>query len=285
MCLCGMLTSTQNPKPGVRYHRAHYAGIAICLCGMLTLVVYDTDRADEKDSQVAEKKLIGDAMALCAAFLYGLSNILQEHLALRYGATPVLAALGAGGAVISAVQLSLLPDEIASIRALTWTSAEVLLLLGYQAALWLFYSLAPVIIMHAGSAFFNLSLLTSDFWAAAFGSLELKEPLTPPYLVSFALTVGGLAVYHMHGEPTRQPHGLHIRQPLETLETLETLEPIRQPLTAAFCQEWGPQSLSDVSDFGERMCLEDSVHGGNVGGSGVEAREGVGGRRVEEEAY
>ena len=249
---------------------------------MLTLVVYDTDRADEKDSQVAEKKLIGDAMALCAAFLYGLSNILQEHLALRYGATPVLAALGAGGAVISTVQLSLLPDEIASVRALTWTSAEVLLLLGYQSSLWLFYSLAPVIIMHAGSAFFNLSLLTSDFWAAAFGSLELKEPLTPPYLFSFVLTVGGLAVYHMHGEPTRQPHGLYIRQPLEPLEALE---PIRQPLTAAFHQEWGPQSLSDVSDFGERMSMEESVHGGNVGGSGGEAREGVGGKRVEEEGY
>ena len=41
----------------------------------------------------AAKNLLGDAMAISAAFLYGVSNILQEHLAVRYGCTVVLAGL------------------------------------------------------------------------------------------------------------------------------------------------------------------------------------------------
>jgi len=157
---------------GVRYSSAHLAGIALCLLGMLALVVQDIQRADldpHGAGSARASNLVGDAMAITAAFLYGCSNILQEHLAIRYGCTVVLAGLGLVGAVISSVQLSLLQDELASIQAFGWAASDVALLLGFVLALWLFYSFTPVIILHAGSAFFNLSLLSSDFWAAVFG--------------------------------------------------------------------------------------------------------------------
>ena len=105
--------------------------------------------------------------------------------------------------MVSAVQLSFLPGEMTSVAALEWSVADCGLLAAYVGALWMFYSMAPVIMMHAGSAFFNLSLLTSDFWAAAFGALVLREPLSPAYLASFVLTVTGLTAYHLHGEPLR----------------------------------------------------------------------------------
>ena len=157
---------------GVRYSSAHLGGIGLCLLGMLALVVQDMQREDRDPDGAGSARasnLVGDAIAITAAFLYGCSNILQEHLAMRYGCTLVLAGLGVVGAVISSVQLSLLQDELASIRTFGWAAGDVVLLAGFVLALWLFYSLTPVIILHAGSAFFNLSLLSSDFWAAAFG--------------------------------------------------------------------------------------------------------------------
>ena len=155
---------------GVRYARAHAGGIALCLVGLVALVLQDVQREQsESDPDRPAKNLVGDLMAISAAVLYGISNILQEHLALRFGCNVVLARLGIIGAIISAVQLSLLPDELASIRAFGWSPADVGLLAAFVIALWLFYSLTPVIILLAGSAFLNLSLLSSDFWAAAFG--------------------------------------------------------------------------------------------------------------------
>ena len=228
---------------GVTYARTHVAGISMCLLGLFCLVAYDVARVRDDQKQAA-RNILGDLMAVSAAVCYGISNILQEHLACRlplqrgphqsgnmntharthararthtrmhthahthahthrYGCNVVLTGLGVAGAMVSAVQLSFLPGEMTSVAALEWSVADCGLLAAYVGALWLFYSMAPVIMMHAGSAFFNLSLLTSDFWAAVFGALVLREPLSPPYLASFVLTVTGLSVYHLHGEPLR----------------------------------------------------------------------------------
>jgi solute carrier family 35 protein F1/2 len=164
---------------GVRYARAHAGGIALCLVGLVALVLQDVQREQsESDPDRPAKNLVGDLMAISAAVLYGISNILQEHLALRFGCNVVLARLGVIGAIISAIQLSLLQEELASIRAFGWSPADVGLLAAFVIALWLFYSLTPVIILLAGSAFFNLSLLSSDFWAAAFGVLQCSLALS-----------------------------------------------------------------------------------------------------------
>lgn len=269
---------------GVKYARNHIWGIVLCLFGMLALVLQDMQTSNAATDRPASN-ILGDLMAISAAILYGISNILQEHLALRFGCAVVLARLGIAGAMISAVQLSLMQDELASIKAFGWSPSDVGLLAGFVFALWVFYSLTPALIVLAGSAFFNLSLLSSDFWAAAFGAfffllggclrcpalptrhpppkrfwckihlcveldlyvqrednlrcgvrayrgpsmrdsaalpkacltllyaytpgaLVLGESLSATYLLSFILTVGGLAVYHMHGEPLREGESL-----------------------------------------------------------------------------
>ncbi len=47
-----------------------------------------------------------------------------------------------------------------------WDGAAVGALLGFAAALFCFYTLVPTVLMWGGSTVLNLSLLTSDLWAA-----------------------------------------------------------------------------------------------------------------------
>ena len=55
---------------------------------------------------------------------------------------------------------------------------EVGLLLAYTAALFIFYTVSPIIYRLASSVFFNLSLLSSDFFGLLFG---MQTPLPQRY--------------------------------------------------------------------------------------------------------
>ena len=67
---------------GVTYARTHVAGISMCLLGLFCLVAYDVARVRDDQKQAA-RNILGDLMAVSAAVCYGISNILQEHLACR----------------------------------------------------------------------------------------------------------------------------------------------------------------------------------------------------------
>jgi len=83
------------------------------------------------------------------------------------------------------------------------------------------------------------------------GSLVLGEPLSATYLLSFSLTVGGLAVYHLRGEPLRA-------SPLRLDDAHDAGEGDRIALRAA-----RDGHASDPEE-GEERSLPDGGDGGGV---------------------
>ena len=63
----------------VRYAKIHFIAIGLCMIGISLGFLNDFLFAEKEDNpKEAERPLLGDALALCGAFLYALENILQE---------------------------------------------------------------------------------------------------------------------------------------------------------------------------------------------------------------
>ncbi|CAI5478558.1 unnamed protein product [Closterium sp. Yama58-4] len=55
---------------------------------------------------------------------------------------------------------------------------QVLPMVLFSIALFAFYSLTPLMLRLGGAALFNLSLLTSDLWAAGVAALVFNQPVS-----------------------------------------------------------------------------------------------------------
>ncbi|GLC65724.1 hypothetical protein PLESTF_000333100 [Pleodorina starrii] len=145
-----------------RYLPGHYTGAALCIGGLALLVVTDGASATG-----GSQPLLGDALVLMGSLLYACSNVAQERLLL--GATPVselLAAVGSFAALVGGMQAALL--ERGAWLSADWTDpwAVAAPLAGFSLALYAFALLLPLVLMWSGATVLNLSLLTSDVWAA-----------------------------------------------------------------------------------------------------------------------
>lgn len=153
--------------------------------------------------------LLGDTLVLLGALLYAVCNVTQELLLADVDAGELLALLGLFGALISGAQAAAL--EHAALAAMPWSSAGVLLpLLGFAAAMFAFYSLVPQVLLLGGATVLNLSLLSSDGWAALarslwFGGFQGWSAYF--FGGSLLLVAGGLVVFTMSGSPSTPCHG------------------------------------------------------------------------------
>mmetsp|Transcript_29087 Transcript_29087/g.93600 ORF Transcript_29087/g.93600 Transcript_29087/m.93600 type:complete len:350 (-) Transcript_29087:75-1124(-) len=185
---------------GSRYTITHGIGVAFALGGLFTLVLIDFSKAEEAGAGNGSV-ILGDSLTIIAASLYGVSNVLQEELVCRYGWQLVVAIIGVLGALVSSVQvLALEREEIANY---SWSGIDVGLIFAFVFCLCSIYTIVPQVLLRTGAAFLNISILTSDFWAVAFGVSVLKENPSSWYYVSFVSTVVGLFIYHARGEPHR----------------------------------------------------------------------------------
>jgi solute carrier family 35, member F1/2 len=154
----------------VSYNRMHLAAAAVVLIGFVVLVTTDTlCRAPSRDGGggvgPSSNPLFGDCLAVTAACMYAASNVLQERLLREVDTIEVLAAFGVLGAGMAGLQCAVLESHV--LASVTWNGAFVGPLLGFAGAMFMIYSLAPVALANAGSAGFNLHMLTSDLWSAA----------------------------------------------------------------------------------------------------------------------
>ncbi|RLO09843.1 hypothetical protein DYB28_004621 [Aphanomyces astaci] len=149
-----------------KYATQHYAGVGLCLFGICFLIV--SDIMNYKDSSFASDSfnttaLVGDALSLLGATIYGVSNVAQEYF----------------------------------VKTKSTGSAAFLAL--YVAALFLMYS---IMLRDGDSAIFNMSLLTSDFFGVLAGIYLFHESLSWLYCVGFISILAGLAVYTRAPSPT-----------------------------------------------------------------------------------
>lgn len=155
----------------VRYHPTQITGILICVGGMGILLASDHITGSNGGDISRGNQLKGDLFALVGATFYGMSNVAEEFLVSKRPLYEVVGQLGFWGMIINGVQAGIF--DRASFRSATWDGAVGGYIIGYTLCLTIFYSLAPLMFRLASAAFFNISLLTGNFWsvkAALFSS-------------------------------------------------------------------------------------------------------------------
>ncbi|KAL1625584.1 hypothetical protein SLS56_007243 [Neofusicoccum ribis] len=178
----------------VRYHLTQYAGILICIGGMGVLLASDKITG-AADTGPAADQLKGDLFALLGAALYGVCNTFEEFLVSKRPVYEVLGQLGFWAMLVNGAQAGIF--DRASFRAATWDAAVGGYMAGYTLVLFLFYSLAPLLFRLASAAFFNISLLTGNFWGVIIGIQVFHYTVHWMYPIAFVLIIVGLFVYFL----------------------------------------------------------------------------------------
>ena len=178
----------------VRYHTSQIAGILVCVGGMGILLASDHITGATNYGSVSRgDQLKGDLFALAGATFYGMSNVAEEFLVSQRPLYEVVGQLGFWGTLINGAQAGIFDRR--SFRAAAWTGPVGGYLVGYTLCLTLFYSLVPLMFRLASAAFFNISLLTGNFWGVVIGVRVFGLRVHWMYPIAFVAIIGGLVVY------------------------------------------------------------------------------------------
>lgn len=141
--------------------------------------------------------LKGDLFALAGATLYGLSNVFEEWFVSKRPMYEVLGMLGLFGIIINGITAAIFDRH--SFQNAVWDGQVGGYIVGYTLALALFYTLAPIILRMASAAFFDISLLTANFWGVVIGINVFGYTIYYLYPIAFVLIILGLFVYFLSG--------------------------------------------------------------------------------------
>ncbi|KAK4752430.1 hypothetical protein SAY87_021228 [Trapa incisa] len=183
-----------------KYGYKRITGVLVCVAGLVTVVFSDVHAGDRSGGSNPTK---GDAFVIAGATLYAVSNVSEEYLVKNADRIELMSMLGFFGAIISAIQISILErNELSSIH---WSAGAALPFVGFSLAMFLFYSFVPILLKLSGSTMFNLSLLTSDMWAVVIRIFAYHEKVDWMYFIAFAAVTVGLIIYS-GGDKDEQPN-------------------------------------------------------------------------------
>ncbi|TQV98065.1 DUF914 domain membrane protein [Cordyceps javanica] len=179
----------------VRYKLFQVIGILVCCGGMGILLA--SDHITNSNGGPAENHLKGDLFALLGATLYGTSNVFEEWLVSKAPMHHVLSFIGLFGMIINGVQAAIF--DRTSFQQAHWDSQVAGWLVGYTLCLFLFYTLAPLILRMGSAAFFDISLLTANFWGVIIGIRVFGLTIHFLYPIAFVCIILGLVTYFLSG--------------------------------------------------------------------------------------
>ena len=176
---------------GRRYGLLHFVGVIACMTGILLNVFqdYEEDQAAQAEAIASgnpqdsyPQKALGDALGFFGGILFGISNTIAEHLVRDVKSTgsseisrfEYLAMMGTIASSICVIQTVLLERNEIQQFVLTVNNddmcshRDVILL-------WMFFAVCCVIgyvgtarfLQVSEAVFYNLSLLTGDFWCVS----------------------------------------------------------------------------------------------------------------------
>lgn len=177
----------------MRYHLTQIAGILLCIGGMG--VLFGSDHITGYNAFPASDQVKGDLFALLGATFYGLSNCFEEFLVSERPLYEVVGQLAFWGMLINGTQAGIF--DRSSFRSAVWNSKVGGYLTGYTFILALFYSLAPLLFRLTSAAFFNISLLTGNFWGVAIGVKVFHLHIHWMYPIAFVLILLGQVIYFL----------------------------------------------------------------------------------------
>lgn len=183
----------------VRYHWTQILGVVICIGGLALLVT--SDLLTGKNGNPARSGE-GDGFMLAASTLFGFVNAAEEFYVRRSPLYEVLGQMGLWGMVASSVQSLILERQ--KWKTSTWDGATAGLLMGNTISVFIIYTLQMMLFRVASSPYFNISLLTSDFYGLLFGLFLFRYSPYWLYFVAFAIVISGLVIYFWHATPEGQ---------------------------------------------------------------------------------
>jgi solute carrier family 35 protein F1/2 len=177
----------------VRYNLFQILGILVCVGGMG--VLFGSDAITNANNFPAADRVKGNLFALLGATCYGVANTAQEYLVSEAPMYEVLSMMGVWGMCINGVQAAIF--DRASFRKMQEVYSPKIggYIAGFDLLLFLFYSLAPIILRMGSAAFLNISLLTSNFWGTIVGIHVFGLTIHFMYPIAFVLIIVGLVVY------------------------------------------------------------------------------------------
>lgn len=181
----------------VRYHPTQIIGILICIGGVG--ILFGSDHITQGSGfggVTGGDQLKGDLFALVGATFYGMSNVAEEFLVSKRPLYEVVGQLGFWGMFIDGAMTGIFDRP--SYKQSVWNDGKVGgYLTGYTLCLLIFYSGAPIMFRLASAAFFNISLLTGNFWGVVIGVKVFHEQIHWMYPIAFVCIIGGLVIYFL----------------------------------------------------------------------------------------
>ena len=179
----------------VRYHWTQIVGILVCIGGVGILFGSDHITQGSTIGGISRgNQLKGALFALAGATFYGLSNVTEEFLVSKRPLYEVVGQLGFWGMLISGAQTGIF--DRSGFHSANWHEGKVGgYLVGYTLCLTIFYSGAPLMFRLASAAFFNISLLTGNFWGVVIGVKVFHLSIHWMYPIAFVCIIGGLIIY------------------------------------------------------------------------------------------
>ncbi|OTB17103.1 hypothetical protein K445DRAFT_316599 [Daldinia sp. EC12] len=179
----------------VRYKIFQILGILICCGGMGILLA--SDHIQGTNGGAGENMVKGDLFALVGATCYGLTNVFEEWYVSKRPMYEVLSFMGLFGMLINGVQAAIFDRE--SFQQATWSNTIAGYLVGYTLVLAFFYSVVPFLLRIASAAFYNISLLTGNFWGTIIGIHVFGYSIHFMYPIAFVCIIVGQIVYFLAG--------------------------------------------------------------------------------------
>ncbi|KAH7056744.1 hypothetical protein BKA57DRAFT_451259 [Linnemannia elongata] len=183
----------------MRFLRYHYLGVFFAMAGMGFLIWSDMEAGKDFPGSDYVK---GDLFCLLGATLYAVSNVYQEFLVRQTPLYEVVGQLGFWATILNGIQLAIL--ERNEIRNVKWTPEVVGYMIGFDVALFMMYSVSPILFRLSSATFFNLSLLTSDFYGLILGIFIFNAKINRLYPIAYVLIIGGIIVYNIYPAPEPQ---------------------------------------------------------------------------------
>ena len=179
----------------VRYRIFQILGIVVCIGGMGILI--GSDHITGSNGGSGANLIKGDMFALAGATCYGLSNVFEEWLVSRAPVYHVLSFIGILGIIINGVTCAIFDRE--AFGNAIWNGDVAGYLVGYTLCLCIFYSLVPIMLRMGSAGFYNISLLTANFWGVIIGTRVFHFPVHYLYPIAFVCIIIGLTSYFLSG--------------------------------------------------------------------------------------
>ncbi|XP_047095151.1 solute carrier family 35 member F2-like [Lolium rigidum] len=179
---------------GTRYSFWQFLGAGTCVAGLGLVLLSDAKSPDEQDP--SKMPLLGDTLVIAGTVCYAFSNVGQEYCVKKNDRVELVAMFGLFGLLVSTIQIFIF--ERKSLEAAAWSPTMISLFAGFAVALFVFYTITPLVLKMSGSTLFNLSLLTSDMWAVAIRVLFYQEQINWLYYLAFTVVAIGLIIYSLN---------------------------------------------------------------------------------------